>query len=135
MVTQKKKILVVDDSPIMTLVMGGIVSEDPLLQVAEYASDGIEALAKVSTVQPDLILLDLEMPKMNGIEFMKLVRSKSQAKVLVVTAEDPASAKVAQIKGLGVDGIIFKPSGAVSADLKTKRSQEIRNEIHRILSL
>lgn len=135
MVTQKKKILVVDDSPIMTLVMGGIVGEDPLLQVAEYASDGIEALAKVSTVQPDLILLDLEMPKMNGIEFMKLVRSKSQAKVLVVTAEDPASAKVAQIKGLGVDGIIFKPSGAVSADLKAKRSQEIRNEIHRILSL
>ncbi|MEB3188793.1 MAG: response regulator [Snowella sp.] len=135
MVIPKKKILVVDDSPIMTLVMGGIVSEDPLLQVAEYASDGIEALAKVSVVQPDLILLDLEMPKMNGIEFMKLVRSKSQAKVLVVTAEDPASAKVAQIKGLGVDGIIFKPSGAVSADLKAKRSQEIRNEIHRILSL
>ena len=135
MVTPKKKILVVDDSPIMTLVMGGIVSEDPLLQVAEYASDGIEALAKLSTIQPDLILLDLEMPKMNGIEFMRLVRSKSQAKVLVVTAEDPASSKVAQIKGLGVDGIIFKPSGAVSADLKAKRSQEIRSEIHRILGL
>lgn len=131
----KKKILVVDDSPIMTLIMGSIVSEDPLLQVAEYASDGLEALEKVSAVKPDLILLDIEMPKMNGVEFMRLVRSKSAAKVLVVTAEEPTSPKVAQIKGLGVDGIIFKPSGAVSADLKAKRSQEIRNEIHRILGI
>ncbi|MFM7189745.1 MAG: response regulator [Microcystaceae cyanobacterium] len=131
----KKKILVVDDSPIMTLIMGSIVSEDPLLQVAEYAADGLEALEKVSAVKPDLILLDIEMPKMNGVEFMRLVRSKSPAKVLVVTAEEPNSPKVAQIRGLGVDGIIFKPSGAVSADLKAKRSQAIRSEIHRILGI
>lgn len=131
----KKKILVVDDSPIMTLIMGGIISEDPQLQVAEYASDGIEALAKVDTVKPDLILLDLEMPRMNGVEFMKQVRLKSKAKVLVVTAEEPTSPKVTQVKGLGVDGIIFKPSGSVSADLKAQRSQEIRDAIHRILSI
>jgi len=131
----KKKILVVDDSPIMTLIMGGIISEDPQLQVAEYASDGIEALAKVDTVKPDLILLDLEMPKMNGVEFMKQVRFKSKAKVLVVTAEEPTSPQVAQVKSLGVDGIIFKPSGSVSADLKAKRSQEIRDAIHHILGI
>ncbi|MFN5515241.1 MAG: response regulator [Cyanobacteriota bacterium] len=131
----KKKILVVDDSPIMTLIMGSIVSEDPLLQVVEYAADGLEALQKVGAVKPDLILLDIEMPKMNGVEFMKLVRSKSSAKVLVVTAEEPNSPKVMQIKALGVDGVIFKPSGSVSADLKAKRSQEIRSEIHRILGI
>jgi chemotaxis response regulator CheB len=133
--TVKKKILVVDDSPIMTLIMGSIVSEDPLLQVVEYAADGLEALQKVGAVKPDLILLDIEMPKMNGVEFMRLVRVKSSAKVLVVTAEEPNSAKVTQIKALGVDGVIFKPSGAVSADLKAKRSQEIRSEIHRILGI
>ena len=101
----KKKILVVDDSPIMTLIMGSIVSEDPLLQVAEYAADGLEALEKVSAVKPDLILLDIEMPKMNGVEFMRLVRSKSPAKVLVVTAEEPNSPKVAQIRGLGLTAL------------------------------
>lgn len=131
----KKKILVVDDSPIMSLVIGNIVSEDPLLQVVEYASDGMEALAKVGTVKPDLIILDLQMPKMNGVEFMKQVRLKSTAKVLVVTAEDPSSPIVAQAKALGVDDIIFKPSGAVSADLKAKRSQEIRDLIRRILKI
>ncbi|MGL5033963.1 MAG: response regulator [Microcystaceae cyanobacterium] len=131
----KKKILVVDDSPIMTLIMGGIVNEDPLLQVAEYASDGIEALAKVASVQPDLILLDLEMPKMNGVEFLKQVRFKSKAKVLVVTAEEPNSEKVTQAKALGIDGVIFKPSGSVSADLKAQRSAEIRSAIHRSLGL
>lgn len=133
--TAKKKVLVVDDSPIMTLIIGGIVNEDPLLQVTEYAGDGIEALAKVDKVKPDLILLDLEMPKMNGIEFLKQVRFKSQAKVLVITAESPSSSKVAQARGLGIDGIIFKPSGEVSADMKAKRSQEIRDSIHRVLGL
>lgn len=131
----KKKILVVDDSPIMTLIIGGIVGEDPMLQVVEYASDGIEALAKVGLVKPDLILLDIEMPKMNGVEFMKQVRLKSQAKVLVITAEEPTSPKVAQMKSLGADGVIFKPSGSVSADLKAKRSQEIRNAIHQVLGI
>ncbi len=131
----KKKILVVDDSPIMRVVIGGIVNEDPMLQIVEYAADGIEALSKVESTQPDLILLDLEMPKMNGVDFMKNVRLKSRAKVLVVTAEDPSSPKVAQARGLGVDGVIFKPSGSVSADLKAQRSQEIRNSIHRILNI
>jgi chemotaxis response regulator CheB len=131
----KKKILVVDDSPIMSLVIGNIVSEDPLLQVVEYASDGMEALTKVGTVKPDLIILDLQMPKMNGVEFMKQVRLKSTAKVLVVTAEDPSSPIVAQAKALGVDEVLFKPSGAVSADLKAKRSQEIRDLIRRILKI
>ncbi len=131
----KKKILVVDDSPIMTLIIGGIVNEDPLLQVAEYASDGIEALSKVSSIQPDLILLDLEMPKMNGVEFLKQVRFKSKAKILIVTAESPNSEKVTQAKALGIDGVIFKPSGAGSAELKAQRSLEIRNAIHRSLGL
>ena len=131
----KKKILVVDDSPIMSLVIGNIVSEDPLLQVVEYASDGMEALTKVGTVKPDLIILDLQMPKMNCVEFMKQVRLKSTAKVLVVTAEDPSSPIVAQAKALGVDEVLFKPSGAVSADLKAKRSQEIRDLIRRILKI
>ena len=135
MVVSRKKILVVDDSPIMGLVIGNIISEDPLLQVVEYASDGLDALAKVGTVKPDLIILDLQMPKMNGVDFMKQVRSKSNAKVLVVTAEDPSSPIVAQAKALGVNEILFKPSGAVSAELKAKRSQEIRDLIRRILNL
>jgi two-component system chemotaxis response regulator CheB len=135
MVVSKKKILVVDDSPIMGLVIGNIISEDPLLQVVEYASDGLDALAKVGTVKPDLIILDLQMPKMNGVEFMKQVRSKSNAKVLVVTAEDPSSPIVAQAKALGVNEILFKPSGAVSAESKAQRSQEIRGLIRRILNI
>lgn len=135
MMPVKKKILVVDDSPIMTLIMGRIVNKDPLLQVAEYASDGIEALAKVSSVQPDLILLDLEMPKMNGIEFLKQVRFKSKAKILLVTAESPNSEKVTQAKALGVDGVIFKPSGTGSADLKAQRSLEIPDAIYRSLGM
>ena len=131
----KKKILVVDDSPIMTLVLGNIVAEDPQLQVVEYASDGLEALKKIEATKPDLIILDLEMPKMNGVEFMKQIRFKSQAKVIVVTAEEANSEKVIQIKSLGIDGLVFKPSNIVAQELKNQKSQEIRNLIHRILKI
>ena len=131
----KKKILVVDDSAIMTLVIGNIVGEDPQLQVVEYASDGLDALKKVDATKPDLIILDLEMPKMNGVEFMKQIRFKSQAKVIVITAEEPNSEKVIQIKSLGIDGLVFKPSNIVAQELKNQKSQEIRNLIHRALKI
>ncbi|MEB3229070.1 MAG: response regulator [Synechocystis sp.] len=133
--TAKKKILVIDDSPIMTLVLGNIVAADPQLQVVEYASDGLDGLKKVETAKPDLIILDLEMPKMNGVEFMKQVRFKSQAKVIVVTAEAANSEKVQQIKTLGIDGLVFKPSNVVAQELKNQKSQEIRNLIHQVLKI
>jgi two-component system chemotaxis response regulator CheB len=119
----------------MTLVLGNIVAEDPQLQVVEYASDGLEALKKVEATKPDLIILDVEMPKMNGVEFMKQVRFKSQAKVIVVTAEEANSDKVNQIKSLGIDGLVFKPSNIVAQELKNQKSQEIRNLIRRILKI
>jgi two-component system chemotaxis response regulator CheB len=133
--TSKKKILVVDDSPIMTLVLGNIVAQDPQLQVIEYASDGLEALKKVDTCKPDLIILDLEMPKMDGVDFIKQMRSKSKAKVVVVTAAPPTSPKVAQAKGLGIDGIIFKPSNLVAQELKNQKSKEICDIIHKALNI
>ncbi|MGA1623438.1 MAG: response regulator [Synechocystis sp.] len=133
--TAKKKILVVDDSPIMTLVLGYIVAEVPILQVVEYASDGADGLKKAEATKPDLIILDLEMPKMNGVEFMKQIRFKSQAKVIVVTAEEANSDKVLQIKALGIDGLVFKPSNVVAQELKNQKSQEIRNLIHQILKI
>lgn len=131
----KKNIMIVEDSPIMRVILGTIVSEDTNLQIVEYASNGKEALEKLNSVKPDLIILDLEMPEMDGIQFLQNVKMKSNAKIMVVTGAEATSPKRSQASSLGVQAIIDKPSGVVSLDLKIKRGQEIKQTIYRILGL
>lgn len=131
----KKQIMVVEDSPIMRVILGNIISEDPNLMIVEYASNGKEALDKLNSVKPDLIILDLEMPEMDGIVFLQNVKTKSNAKILVVTGAESTSPKISQARMLGAQAIINKPSGVVSTDLKTVKGQEIKNTIYRILGV
>lgn len=63
------KVLIVDDSALMRSLIGKIVDGTPGLTVADKAMNGRFALQKLERVQPDIIVLDLEMPEMNGIEF------------------------------------------------------------------
>lgn len=130
-----KQIMIVDDSPIMRVILGNIISEDSRLTIVEYAGDGLEALSKLERVKPDLIILDLEMPQMDGLTFLQNLKTKSNAKVLVVTGADLNSPKINQAKMLGVQGVINKPSGVVSPDLKAKKGEEIKNTIYRILGI
>ncbi|MGI0482627.1 response regulator [Geminocystis sp. CENA526] len=131
----KKQIMIVDDSPIMRVILGNIISEDVNLSIVEYASDGKEALAKLTNIQPDLIILDLEMPEMDGITFLQNVKAKSTAKIMIVTGADINSPKINQARMLGAQGVINKPSGVVSPDLKAKKGDEIKKTIYRILGL
>lgn len=131
----KKQIMIVDDSPIMRVIIGNIISEDVNLTIAEYASDGQEALSKLTNIKPDLIILDLEMPNMDGVTFLQNLKIKSNAKVIIVTGADLNSPKINQAKMLGANAVINKPSGVVSPDLKVKKGEEIKKTIYRILGL
>jgi two-component system chemotaxis response regulator CheB len=133
---EKKKIMIVDDAAMMRLVIMNMLSGDPHLQVAGFASNGREALGQLPTVQPDLILLDIEMPEMGGLEFLRHVRLKSRAKIVVLTAVAPeGSAKAMEARALGAEAVITKPSGAVSYDLEEKRGTELRRAIYGLLGL
>ena len=66
-------ILIVDDSAVDRRLVGALVSKDPDLAV-EYANDGAEAIAAVSRRLPDLVITDLVMPEMNGLELVTAVR-------------------------------------------------------------
>ena len=65
------KVLIVDDSALMRSLIGKIIDGTPGLAVADKAMNGRFALQKLERVQPDIIVLDLEMPEMNGIEFLR----------------------------------------------------------------
>jgi two-component system chemotaxis response regulator CheB len=116
-------VLIVDDSAMMRNLIGRMIEDTPGLVVAEKAMNGIFALQKIPRVNPDVIILDLEMPEMNGIEFLQ-ERKKQGIKIPVVILSSLA-AKGAQITmealSLGASDFIQKPSGSVSMDIHQVR--------------
>jgi two-component system chemotaxis response regulator CheB len=133
---ERKRVMIVDDAAMMRLIVQNMLYGDPNLMVAGTASNGREALDKLTEVKPDLILLDIEMPEMDGLEFLRHARLKSRAKVVVLTSVAPkGSPKAMQALALGADAVISKPSGAVSYDLEEKRGSELRQTIYRLLEI
>jgi len=116
-------VLIVDDSAMMRNLIGRMIDDTPGLTVAEKAMNGIFALQKIPRVNPDVIILDLEMPEMNGIQFLE-ERKKQGIKIPVVILSSLA-AKGAQITmealALGASDFIQKPSGSVSTDIHSVR--------------
>ena len=72
------------------------------------ALDGEEALKRVKQFDPDLIILDLMLPKLDGLEVCRCIRAESQTPVVVLTAREEESSRRAGL-GLGVDDYISKP--------------------------
>ena len=102
-----KKILVVDDEkPISDIMKFNLTKEGYEVHVA---ADGEEALQKVDEVHPDLILLDLMLPKMDGLEVARQVRKNYDMPIIMVTAKDSELDKVLGLE-LGADDYVTKPS-------------------------
>jgi two-component system chemotaxis response regulator CheB len=114
-------VLIVDDSALMRNLIGRMIEATPGLTVAEKAMNGIFALQKIPRVNPDVIVLDLEMPEMNGIEFLK--ERKKQGIAIPVVILSSIAARGAEITmealALGASDFIQKPSGSVSEDIHT----------------
>jgi DNA-binding response OmpR family regulator len=100
------KILVVDDEPdIIDLAAMYLESEGFAVL---RASDGVSALAQVSTERPDLVILDIMLPKMDGWEVCRRLRAESDIPVIMVTARGDAVDRVVGLE-LGADDYVVKP--------------------------
>ena len=112
-------VLVCDDSALMRNLISRIIDGAEGLAVVGKAMNGKFALQKIPLLKPDLILLDIEMPEMNGIEFLK-ERRRQGMKVPVVILSSLAR-RGAQITmealNLGASDFIMKPSGSISEDI------------------
>jgi len=131
-----KRVMIVDDSMIMRTLLKDIISADSDLELVGDACDGEMALQKVKALKPDLILLDIEMPKMNGVECLKRLKLTSPAKVIIVSsiAQD-GSAMAMDVRKLGAADVVPKPSGATSLDIKAKKGHEITTAARKVLGL
>jgi two-component system chemotaxis response regulator CheY len=102
------KILLIDDSKTMRNIEKSILGQLGYADVVE-ASDGLDALSKVAAVGPELILVDWNMPNMDGLTFVKQYRAKgSRVPIIMVTTEAERSRIVEAIKA-GVNNYVVKP--------------------------
>lgn len=112
-------VLVCDDSALMRNLIGRIVDETEGLKVCGKAENGQDLLDKIPTANPDVILLDIEMPKMNGVEFLKK-RKELRINIPVIILSSVATEGAAitmQCLELGASDFITKPGGT-SVSLK-----------------
>lgn len=132
----KYQVLIVDDSFLMRRIIRNIVEKDESFDIVGEASDGAEALEKLTETNPDLILLDIEMPRMDGLEFLKRYRLVSRARVIIISSVASIdSPQAATALKLGAADIIPKPSGVLSVDFEEKRGAELLEAIHRCMEL
>lgn len=105
------RVLVVDDHAILRDGIRSILeSQDDIVVVGE-ASDGAEAFEFVSNLLPDLVLMDISMPKTNGLEATRLIKERfPEVKVLILTQHDNRE-YIAPALGAGASGYVLKRSG------------------------
>ncbi|MEL3905850.1 MAG: chemotaxis response regulator protein-glutamate methylesterase [Treponema sp.] len=119
------RVLIVDDSALMRSLIGKIVDGTPGLTVADKAMNGRFALQKLDRVKPDIIVLDLEMPEMTGIEFLRERKKLNiDIPVIVMSSIAKEGARITmECLELGASDFVTKPSGSESANLATVANQ------------
>jgi chemotaxis response regulator CheB len=123
---KKINVMVVDDAAMMRMVIRSILEKDPRMNVAATCENGKVALDQIKTINPDVILLDIEMPVMDGLTFLRHARLMTKARVVVLSSVvGEGSEKALMAKKLGADAIVPKPSGSVSFDLAQKSGAKL----------
>ncbi|NLW79517.1 MAG: chemotaxis-specific protein-glutamate methyltransferase CheB [Ruminococcaceae bacterium] len=118
------RVMIVDDSPFFKGTLKSAIGREPQMEVAGLASNGLEALELVPTVQPDVIICDVQMPKMSGIEFLKALLPRYKIPVVVISGTPGVTLSALQN---GAVDFIAKPSaGETSTDFLKRVVQTIK---------
>ncbi|MEL7605238.1 MAG: chemotaxis response regulator protein-glutamate methylesterase [Sedimentibacter saalensis] len=86
MIINKIRVLITDDSLLFRNVLKKELSEDPHIEVVGMAVDSVDALEKIKSLKPDILTLDVEMPKMSGLVFLKKLMEENPLKVVLVSS-------------------------------------------------
>jgi two-component system, chemotaxis family, protein-glutamate methylesterase/glutaminase len=137
--SNRVRVLVVDDSALMRKLIPQILARDSDIEVVGTAMDGAFGLKKIEDLKPDVVTLDLEMPRMDGMETLRRITRKSRVPVIIVSALSTEGA-TATFKALafGAFDFVAKPRDAASvhmdeiaqdliAKIKVAASSKVRN--------
>jgi two-component system, chemotaxis family, protein-glutamate methylesterase/glutaminase len=126
------KVLVVDDSSFFRRRITEFLSSDPNIEVIAQAVDGLDAVEKVKQLNPDVITMDIEMPKLDGISAVKKIRETKQTPILMFSSLTHEGAK-STFEALDAGASDFLPKKF--EDIATEKSEAIKLLCERIISL
>ena len=133
----KKRVLIVDDAVVVRRTLSDAVSKDPFLEVVGTASNGRIALAKFAALQPDIILLDIEMPEMDGLETVRELR-KIDGHVPIImfsTLTERGASATLEALALGATDYLTKPSNTDMVATSETVSRELLPRIRALCHL
>ncbi|MDD2367146.1 MAG: chemotaxis response regulator protein-glutamate methylesterase [Desulfuromonadaceae bacterium] len=125
----KIRVLVVDDSTSMRMLVRAILTSDPSIEVVGVAADGIEAVEKAEALKPEVITLDVEMPRMNGIDALRQIMVKAPSKVIMLSSLTQEGAKTT-FEALDAGAFDFVPKRAgygFEAEILNKVKESVRS--------
>lgn len=106
------RVLIVDDDPLVRSALSHFVSRDPEIEVVGEAESGLEAIAFLERDRPDVVMMDVQMPEMNGIEATAVIAERwPDVRILAVTTLD-GSDTVLPMLNAGASGYLLKDSSA-----------------------
>lgn len=122
------KVMIADDHVLMREGIKQLLEFDGNIEVVAEANNGAECLEKLKTIKPDVLLLDINMPNVNGIDVLKNIRNRNMnIKVLILTVHNEVEYLIKAVD-IGVEGYLLKDSG--SAELKKAISVVMNGECY-----
>jgi len=123
------RVLIVDDSALMRQMLSAILGSDPRFDVVDTASDPLIAREKIKRHNPDVITLDVEMPRMNGLDFLeKIMKLRPTPVVMISSLTSEGSEATLKALEIGAVDVVGKPAGFIGDGMEELR-QEIMTKI------
>ena len=124
----KTKVMIVDDSALVRQIITQAISRDPSIEVVATAQDPIFALEKLKTLWPDVIVLDIEMPRMDGLTFLKKIMAERPTPIIICSSLAESGAQVTmEALAAGAVSIITKPKIDLKAFLQDSANDIVAN--------
>ncbi|WP_334109542.1 chemotaxis-specific protein-glutamate methyltransferase CheB [Thermodesulfitimonas autotrophica] len=110
------KVMMVDDSALVRRVIGGLLAEDPEIELVGTASNGQEALEKIPKLKPDVIVLDIEMPVRDGLSTLRELMKTYPLPVVMLSSHTRPGSQ-ATLEALALGAVDFMPKPASTAEI------------------
>ncbi len=118
------RLLIVDDSAFMRNALSAMLSSDPEIKIVGTARDGLEAIEKIASLKPDIVTMDVEMPRMDGIAALRHIMETNPLPVIMVSSIATEGAKVT-LDALDLGAVDFIPKNLSELSINIVKIKEI----------
>jgi two-component system chemotaxis response regulator CheB len=125
MTSRKIRVLIVDDSMVIRQILHDIISDTPDMEVVGMACDGVQALEKIPKLQPDVVTLDIQMPRMDGLATLDAILQKHPLPVVMISSLTQRGAEIT-LQALDRGAIDYIPKPESSGQLTEVQEEVVR---------